>query len=344
MAAIGVAPAAVAAKAAAATSKKTLGPKKKEVPTWPIQCKKCHEYVHDLETFYKHMVDHWSQDNICPMCGKEKAVKKEHDKVRTSRNNFRTHLMLHTGEMPFTCKTCGSGFRQKSHMENHIKKNHSDGRVDPEPTHQVKKRSTKGKPNDAASYAHQQQQLLQQQQVQHQLLQQQQQPANYALPKAEDQHHPAVIVQYQDQQPSSAVAAAAGHPPQAAAAVPQDVRSLVTNVLAQQEMETAASSQLSQATQQLIPAAAQPQLLPHDVRSLLLQQIGANGAAGYHPAHQPTAAAAAAAAIQPAFLNNEFIGYFNPQAAAVQRVIVQQEQQQQPSASDFSAIANHRPT
>ena len=131
MAAIGVAPAAaaVAAKAAAATSKKTLGPKKKEVPTWPIQCKKCHEYVHDLETFYKHMVDHWSQDNICPMCGKEKAVKKEHDKVRTSRNNFRTHLMLHTGEMPFTCKTCGSGFRQKSHMENHIKKNHSDGRV-----------------------------------------------------------------------------------------------------------------------------------------------------------------------------------------------------------------------
>ena len=130
MATIGVAPAAAPAPGKSAPStKKTLGPKKKEVPTWPIQCKKCLEYVHDLETFYKHMVDHWSQDNICPMCGKEKAVKKEQDKVRTSRNNFRTHLMLHTGEMPFTCKTCGSGFRQKSHMENHIKKNHSDGRV-----------------------------------------------------------------------------------------------------------------------------------------------------------------------------------------------------------------------
>merc|ERR1711951_309109 len=75
------------------------------------------------------MCDFWSDDNICAMCGKEKAVKKEHDKVRTSRNNFRTHLMLHTGEMPFTCKFCASGFRQKSHMENHIKKNHSDGKV-----------------------------------------------------------------------------------------------------------------------------------------------------------------------------------------------------------------------
>ena len=121
--------AAAAAAGKGPTAKKTLGPKKKEVPTWPIQCKKCLQYVHDLETFYKHMVDHWSDDNICPMCGKEKAVKKEHDKVRTSRNNFRTHLMLHTGEMPFTCKFCASGFRQKSHMENHIKKNHSDGKV-----------------------------------------------------------------------------------------------------------------------------------------------------------------------------------------------------------------------
>jgi len=189
---------------------------------------------------------------------------------------------------------------------------------------------------DAAAYALQQQQL-QQQQVQHQLLQQQ--PTNYALPKPQEQpqqqqqHHPAVIVQYQEQ----LSAAAAAQQQQQQAVIPQDVRSLVTNVLAQQEMETT-TSQLSQATQQLIPAAVQPQLLPHDVRSLLLQQIGANGAAAV-TAYDP---GQTAATIQPAFLNNEFIGYFNPQAAAVQRVIVQQEQQ--PTASDFSAIANHRPT
>jgi len=350
------------------TAKKTLGPKKKEVPTWPIQCKKCLHYLHDLEQFYKHMVDHWSEDNICPMCGKEKAVKKEQDKIRTSRNNFRTHLMLHTGEMPFTCNTCGSGFRQKSHMLNHVKKNHSDGKEDPPElsTQQVKKRS-KPPPPAAVGTAPAQTPSAAAPTTAHPQLPQQ--PTNYTLlkPEEQQQQHQAMLVQYQQQQQHAATVAAAAAQQQAAAAaaaaaaqsIPQDVRSLVNNALAQQETEQ------TTAFQQLIPAAAAAAAsgVPRDVRSLvnnvLLQQIGGGAATVAYDHTQLAAAAAAAqhqssvaaAASQPAAANqvaylsgNEFIGYLNPQsAAAVQRVIVQQEGQV-PMASDFSAISAHRPS
>jgi len=348
------------------TAKKTLGPKKKEVPTWPIQCKKCLHYLHDLEQFYKHMVDHWSEDNICPMCGKEKAVKKEQDKIRTSRNNFRTHLMLHTGEMPFTCNTCGSGFRQKSHMLNHVKKNHSDGKEDPPElsTQQVKKKS-KPPPTAVGSAPAQTPSAAAPTTVHPQLPQQ---PTNYTLlkPEEQQQQHQAMLVQYQQQQQHAATVAAAAAQQQAAAAaaaaaaqsIPQDVRSLVNNALAQQETEQ------TTAFQQLIPAAAAAAAsgVPRDVRrslvnNVLLQQIGGGAATAYDHTQLAAAAAAAqhqssvAAGSQPAAANqvaylsgNEFIGYLNPQsAAAVQRVIVQQEGQV-PMASDFSAISAHRPS
>jgi len=33
-------------------------------------------------------------------------------KVLSSKQNFRQHLMLHTGELPYRCEMCGEGFRQ----------------------------------------------------------------------------------------------------------------------------------------------------------------------------------------------------------------------------------------
>ena len=42
-------------------------------------------------------------------------------KVLSSKQNFRQHLMLHTGELPHRCEMCGEGFRQVGPLSTHRK-------------------------------------------------------------------------------------------------------------------------------------------------------------------------------------------------------------------------------
>lgn len=61
------------------------------------------------------------KDFICHFCNKQLS----------SKQNFREHLYIHTGEKPFTCKLCGDAFRQGSQLSQH-KKIHAVQRPTPE--------------------------------------------------------------------------------------------------------------------------------------------------------------------------------------------------------------------
>lgn len=47
-------------------------------------------------------------------------------KVLSSKQNYKQHLMLHTGELPFKCDMCSEGFRQTgqlaAHRKSHLEK------------------------------------------------------------------------------------------------------------------------------------------------------------------------------------------------------------------------------
>lgn len=78
---------------------------------WPVECIKCTAMIGSLESFNKHMNDHWSDDKCCPVCGLL---------INSKRFNFKQHLKIHTGEKPFVCKICQRSFRQKAHMVKHV--------------------------------------------------------------------------------------------------------------------------------------------------------------------------------------------------------------------------------
>ena len=54
------------------------------------------------------------------------------NKQLSSKQNFREHLYIHTGEKPFECKICGEIFRQGSQLSQH-KKVHALQRPAPDP-------------------------------------------------------------------------------------------------------------------------------------------------------------------------------------------------------------------
>ena len=77
--------------------------------SWPVKCKgmpegDCQAYVSDPKEFLSHMMEHWSQSTICPVCGEQKAVKRSPEgKLLVSRSNFKVHLEYHIGDRPFKC-------------------------------------------------------------------------------------------------------------------------------------------------------------------------------------------------------------------------------------------------
>ena len=55
------------------------------------------------------------------------------NRLLSSKQNYREHLYVHTGEKPFACQVCGKLFRQGSQLSQH-KKRHGH-RVQPAPPH-----------------------------------------------------------------------------------------------------------------------------------------------------------------------------------------------------------------
>ena len=41
-----------------------------------------------------------------------------------SPQNYKRHIMIHSGEKPFVCEICARPFRLKAHMVEHIKAKH----------------------------------------------------------------------------------------------------------------------------------------------------------------------------------------------------------------------------
>jgi uncharacterized Zn-finger protein len=95
---------------------------------WPVECIKCTAVVSGLESFNKHMNDHWSDDKCCPVCGLL---------INSKRFNFKQHLKIHTGEKPFVCNICNRSFRQKAHMVKHVTTHRGVAEGSPDHSHSI---------------------------------------------------------------------------------------------------------------------------------------------------------------------------------------------------------------
>lgn len=60
------------------------------------------------------------KDFTCPVCGK----------CLSSKQNYREHLYIHTGQRPFFCARCGVYFRQGSQLSQHKKTHKSSGFIE----------------------------------------------------------------------------------------------------------------------------------------------------------------------------------------------------------------------
>ena len=73
--------------------------------SWPVKCKgfpegDCQAYVSDHGEFVSHMMGHWIETRICPVCSKQKAVKiSPEGKLLISKKNFKAHLEYHLGRI-----------------------------------------------------------------------------------------------------------------------------------------------------------------------------------------------------------------------------------------------------
>ncbi|KAK7080819.1 hypothetical protein SK128_020996 [Halocaridina rubra] len=76
------------------------------------RCPSCHENFHTRLELRKHMKN--AHKNIveiqCDLCGK-----------MCSKNHFRRHMDIHSGNKPYSCKSCGKSFLQKGHYTLHLK-------------------------------------------------------------------------------------------------------------------------------------------------------------------------------------------------------------------------------
>ena len=74
-------------------------------------CKKGFAFKHDLDRHAKASRGECGKQFRCSKC----------DKYFSNGGNLKRHLMIHTGEKPYTCHVCNKAFRSKTLLANHIR-------------------------------------------------------------------------------------------------------------------------------------------------------------------------------------------------------------------------------
>ena len=74
-----------------------------------IPCKKCHEVLHDVNSYESHCLKVHSQ-HLCRVCLS----------TFTSRNNMKRHVRIHTGVKPYTCRHCMESFARNDDYKRHL--------------------------------------------------------------------------------------------------------------------------------------------------------------------------------------------------------------------------------
>jgi len=80
---------------------------------YPLACPKCSTNIPDLEVLKIHMKDHWTIDNLCPICDRHISA--------TKPGNFIPHLKSHMQEKKFVCKICNYTCPKRCRLNYHLK-------------------------------------------------------------------------------------------------------------------------------------------------------------------------------------------------------------------------------
>jgi len=83
------------------------------VVVYPVACPKCSTDLTDFEFLKSHMVGHWTQNNLCPICDL---------KIVFHLGNFLQHLNSHLKKKAFVCTICKKSSHKRFLILSHIKR------------------------------------------------------------------------------------------------------------------------------------------------------------------------------------------------------------------------------
>jgi len=84
-----------------------------QMVVYPVSCPKCSTKIKGLEALQNHMKDHWTVDNLCPICYLKIGA--------ICVGNFKQHLNSHMQKRYIVCKICKLSCANRGKLFKHLK-------------------------------------------------------------------------------------------------------------------------------------------------------------------------------------------------------------------------------